>query len=74
MDFAILADHKKKIKENEKIDKYLDLTREIKKKHESDGDISWSWFTLNGPQRLGKWIWGIRNQRKNRDHPDYSFV
>ena len=31
MDFAILADYEVKIKENEKIDKYLDLARELKK-------------------------------------------
>ena len=32
MDFAVPADHKVKIKENEKRDKYLDLARELKKK------------------------------------------
>ena len=31
VDFAILADHRVKIKESEKIHKYLDLTRELKK-------------------------------------------
>ncbi len=31
MDFAILAEHKMNINENEKIDKYLDLARELKK-------------------------------------------
>ena len=30
MDFAILADHRVKIKENKKRDKYLDLARELK--------------------------------------------
>ena len=32
MDFAILADHRMKLKESEKKDKYLDLARELKKK------------------------------------------
>ena len=31
MDFVVLADHKVKLKENEKKDKYLDLARELKK-------------------------------------------
>ena len=32
MDFAIPADHKVKVKESEKKDKYLDLARELKKR------------------------------------------
>ena len=31
VDFAILADYRVKINESEKIDKYLDLARELKK-------------------------------------------
>ena len=31
MDFAVPADHKIKLKENEKKDKYLDLARKLKK-------------------------------------------
>ena len=31
MDFAIAADHRRKIKENKKINKYLDLARELRK-------------------------------------------
>ena len=30
-DFAVSADHRKKLKENEKKDKYLDLARDFKK-------------------------------------------
>ena len=33
VDFAVPADHRVKLKESEKIDKYLDLARELKKKH-----------------------------------------
>ena len=41
MDFTVPADHRVKLKENEKWDKYLDLTRELKKtvEHESDGAL-----------------------------------
>ena len=38
VDFAVLADHRVKMKENEKKDKYLDLTRELKKIMEHEGD------------------------------------
>ena len=31
VDFAVLADHRVKLKESEKRDKYLDLARELKK-------------------------------------------
>ena len=31
VDFAVPADHRVKMKENEKMDKYLDLARELKK-------------------------------------------
>ena len=37
-------------------------------------DISCHWPAWNGPQRLEKGTRIIRNQRKNRDHPDYSIV
>ena len=41
VDFAVSAEHRKKLKECEKKDKYLDLARELKKamEHES-GDCS----------------------------------
>ena len=32
MEFAVLTDHRKNLKESEKKDKYLDLARELKKK------------------------------------------
>ena len=46
MDFAILADHKLKLKESEKRDKYLDLVRKQKTmEHDSDGDTIYIWST-----------------------------
>ena len=41
VDFAVPADHKVKLKENEKGDKYIDLARELKKimQHER-----WRWL------------------------------
>ena len=51
VNFAIPADHRVKLKESEKRDKYLDLERELKKKmkHESDSDTSCGWCTRINP-------------------------
>ena len=68
-------------KESEKIDKYLNLTRELKKattvQHEGDGDTNFNWCTRNGRYRIGKWIRTAGNRMKNRlQHcwglPEYS--
>ena len=50
MDFAVLVDHRIKLKECEKKDKYLDLARELKKTVEHEGDnytnCDWSfWYS-----------------------------
>ena len=49
MDFAVLADHRVKIEENEKRDKYLDLARELKKavEHESNNVTNCNWNVWN---------------------------
>ena len=39
MDFAVLVDHRIKVKEGEKLDKYLDLIREMKKIEKHEGDV-----------------------------------
>ena len=45
VDFAVPADHRIKLKENEKRDKFIDFARELKKKkkmeYESDSDLVW---------------------------------
>ena len=42
VDFAIPADHRVKLKEIEKRDKYLDLTRELK----NNRTLKWRWYQL----------------------------
>ena len=75
MDFVVLADHRVKLKEREKRDKYLDLAREFKiMKHESDGDTNCNWWTWNNPQNIGKGTEWLRNQRTSKDHPDYNIT
>ena len=74
--FTVSTNHGVKIKENGKRDKYLHLTREIKKKksmqHEGDSNTSCNWRTWNGPQRLGKKTGRVGNRKTNRGHPNYS--
>ena len=59
MDFAVPEDHQLKIKESEKIDKCLDLARELKKamEHDSDGDTICGWYSWNNPQVVVKGSW-----------------
>ena len=54
VDFALLTDHRVKRKESEKIDKYLDLAKELK----SCG--TWSW---NGLKGFDKETEGIGDQK-----------
>ena len=57
MDFAIRADHRVKLKEIEKKDKYDDLARELKKKsveHESDDYTNCNWCSWYSCKRLVK--------------------
>ena len=71
--FAFRANHRVKIKESEKINKFLDLTRELKNKqtveHGGQGNISCR-CARNGPQDLAKGTGEIRNQLKNPSDPD----
>ena len=55
---AVLANHRVKMKEDEKIDKYADLTRELKKamEQESDGDTNRRWSPWNNPYEPEKEI------------------
>ena len=45
VDFAVPADHRLKLKECEKRDKYIDLARELKKtmEHEGDNNTNCDW-------------------------------
>ena len=77
VDFAVAADHRVKIKESEKRDKYSDLARKLKKKtveHEGDDDTNCNWRARNNPQRLCKGTVKLRNQRKSGHHSVYSII
>ena len=73
LDFIIPADHRVKIKESEKIDKYLDLAWELKTaEYTGDSDTNNNWCVWNGLQRIEKGIGMVGDRRKNRDYSDYS--
>ena len=74
VDFSIPADHRTKLKEGEKRNKYVDLARELKqtKEHERNIDTNCSLCSWNNPQRIGKETGRLGKKRTIRDYPDYS--
>ena len=57
------------MKENEKVDKYLDLARDEKAmEHDGDCGTNYSCCAWNSSQRLGKETERIRNKRKSRPY------
>ena len=75
-DFTVLADHRVKLKENEKKDKYLDLARELKKTvgHESDVYTNCNRFYWYCHQRVIKETGGLGNKRTSGDHLNYCII
>ena len=76
MDFAVTADHKIKLKESEKKDKYLDLVRELKKtmEHESDDYTNRDSGIRYSKYRTNKRNGGLGSWRMSGNYPNYSFV
>ena len=77
VDFAVLADHRVKLKESKRRDKYLDLARELKKK-------LWNMKVMVIPiligalftvtKRISTMTGGIGEKRASGDHPKDSIV
>ena len=76
VDSHVSADHRVKIKESKKTDKYLDLARELKKilEHEGDGGTNCNWCTWNDLQSLSKGAGRVGNRQTNRDHLNYRIM
>ena len=76
MDFAVPADHRVKLKEREKRNRYLDLANELKKstEHESDSDTNFNWRDQYSFQKIGTGDREIRNTRMSADDPNYCNV
>ena len=75
-DFVVLADHRVKLKESKKKDKYLDLARELKKtvEHESDDYTNCNWCSWYSHQRISTRTEGLGNKKMSRDHPNCSII
>ena len=55
---------RKKIKENEKRNKYLDLVSELKSNGQEGDSVTYcNWSALNDPQTIGKKVGRFENQR-----------
>ena len=76
MDFIIPVGHWVKITEREKMNKSLDIVRELKTSEEyaCDGDTSCNWCTWNGSQMIEKGTGAVGNRRKNWLYLDYNIV
>ena len=75
VEFAVLADHRVKLKESEKKDKYLDHAKELKKlEHESDVCTNCNWCSWYSHQRINKGTGGLGNKRTSGDHPNYCIT
>ena len=77
VDLAVLANHRIKLKEKEKKDKYLDLARELKKKtieHEGDNYTNRDWCFWSSNQRIIKGTGKLGGRRTSGDYPDDSII
>ena len=76
MEFAVLANHGMKIKENEKRDKFLDLARELKKLWNMRVTVIPIVIDALGtiPKGFVKGTRKFRNQRMCGEHPNNSFI
>ena len=76
MDFAVPADHRVKLKESKKRNKYLNLARELKKpmEHESGSDTICNWSDRDSYKRIDTGTGGLGNKRETGDHSNNSIV
>ena len=77
LDFAVPVDHRIKLKESEKKDKYLDLARELKKLWNMKVTIYLIIMTIIGTfgtvtKRIIKGTGGLGSWRPSGDHPNDS--
>ena len=74
MDSVVLANHRVKLKESKKIDKYLDLAKELKTvEHENDTVILIVLGALGMvPKDLEKRLGATEDQRKNQEQLKYK--
>ena len=62
---------------SDKRNKYVDLSRELKKKqtnYEGDSNTNRGWCTCDNPQRIGKGTGRLGNKSISKDYPDNSVI
>ena len=78
VDLAVSAEHRVKLNECEKRDKYADLAKELKKKttleHESDNYTNCNWYYWYSNRRIGMETGGLGNNGSGGDHSNYCIV
>ena len=76
VDFAVLADHRIKLKGLEKKDKFLEPCKGIEKTMEPVGDnyTNCNWCFWYSNKRIIKGTGGLRRWRTSGDHPNYSII
>ena len=75
MDLAVPADHRIKLKESEKKDKYHNCARELKKKdHEGDDYTNRDRYFWYSHQRIIKGTKGLGNKKTCVDHLKYNII
>ena len=76
IDIAVPADHRIKLKECEKMNKYLDLARELKNTVEQagDNDTNCNWCFWYSDERITKGTGRIGSWRTSGDHPNYYVI
>ena len=75
VNFAVPLDHRVKLKENEKKDKYLNFAWELKKLWNmkvSYTNCNWCYWYSH--QRIIKGTGGLGNKRTSGDHPNYYII
>ena len=72
VNFAVSVDHRIKLKENEKKDKYLELKKTME--HEGDNYSNRDWCFWYSHQRIIKGTGGLGNNRTSGDHPNYNII
>ena len=76
VDFVVLANHRIKLKENEKKDNYLDLARKLEKtmEHEGDNYTNCDWCFWYSHQRIIKGTGRLGNKRTSEDLPNNYII
>ena len=76
VNFDVPADHRVKLKESEKRNNYLDLSRELKNYETGKwGDTNCNWFDRNNHQGIiSTRTGGFENKRTSGDHLNYSII